>query len=394
MNIFDKLGYSQTQKKLLASIYAGHNITRGVLASRTNLSMLTVTKAVARFIEDNVLIEKSKLESTGGRKPNTLALRPDLAYAICVDIGVASTRIALVSIGGTIIDIHEESYYAGSLPTTALPKEALRDLLRKLYQKWSAYEILGIDIAVSGQVDSAAGVILYCHNLQGYNGVNLVEYLKAYFDVPILLDTCARVMALSEHHNGAGRDIENMVYITVGYSINAGIILNGKLFTGSNNVSGEIGHMFVRESEALCTCGNTGCLETIASVPSILSTISQRLSFAGAYSSIHNPVFVSLQSAAAALEQGDKLVYGTIVDAGQALGRAVSMLVNMLNPEMIILGGWAVDYFGLLVQEAAHFVRANALTVNQKNLRIVKGMDTHACTLVGSVVHIANHCLQ
>ncbi|MDR1620016.1 MAG: ROK family protein [Clostridiales bacterium] len=397
MNIFDRFAYSPTQKWLLSIIYAGNSLTRQMLADISGMSALTVVKAVSVFIDDGVLVEGGKLSSKGGRKPNMLMLRADLAYVICVDIGASATRIGLVSIGGEVVDKIEDDHFGGSFPTQATSKESLKDMLKEIRRKWDAYEILGMNICITGLVDNDQ-TIVHCPHMQGYNGENLVDYLGRYFDMPIMMNTSARTMALGEQYFGAGRGVENQVYISVGFSISAGLILNGALFMGAGGFAGEVGHIGVSPNGHICACGNEGCLEEHATIPVIMRRIREKLSqpnvFSIAKSAGSDLAGLSVRDARDALEKGDKVVFSVLAEIGAELGEVVSDITNTINPELILLGGGAIETFGILVEEIAHTVRSRALIPNQGGLRVEKGHNGFDSALIGGPVQIVQALLK
>ena len=396
MNVLLDPSYSANQKRILSAIYASNSSTRQSIAAATGLSILTVTKTVANFIDKGILLEKGKLSSTGGRKANVLCLRPDIAYVLCVDIGTSATRIGIVNVGGKVVYKEEQSYFKGEYPVIALSPEQLRDKLLQICDAHKDLEIIGIHICISGLVDSQTHEIIFCPNIHGYDGVDLVQYLSAYIDIPISLDTSARTMTLAVQHFGVGQSIENLVYISVGYSVSAGIIINGRLITGTYGFAGEIGHIYVSDAiDNVCTCGNQGCLELYVTFTAILDRIRSVLANPGIFSllkpcDVEDNSEQTIENVRHALRNGDKVVYSVITQVGEELGKIVTDITNLLNPEMIVLGGGTIQTLDVLVAEVDRTVRQKALIPNQRNLEIKQDNLGFDCALIGGVVQVLN----
>lgn len=389
--------YSDNQKKLLQLIYEKEQ-TRNELSINASLSTLTVSKFVSGFLADGIILETGTLESSGGRKASVLSINPHYAYVLAVDIGCSNVKIGVISIHGEMIEKREFHYYNGYVPTHVMAYTELIEELQTFYTKYGPEKILGISIGISGLIDFKQGRVTFCPNITGYNNLPLVDEIKKHFDVPVYLDTSARCMAVAEQKYGVGKGVANQIFISIGFSIGAGIIIDSKLFRGNKGYSGEIGHIAVpNEKHEQCTCGNYDCLETLVTFPNINNRIIEKLKQPNIYSiakmlvsdvNAINPDIIK-----EALSKDDKVIYQVITQIGEEIGSVITGLTNILNPEMIILGGGVIECFPILVDEVYRTVRQKTLSSNQSDLCVKKsalGLDS---ALMGSAVQIINDFL-
>ena len=193
-------------------------------------------------------------------------------------------------------------------------------------------------------VDCRQGRIIFCPNISGWDNIPIVSLLNERFGVPVFLDTSPRCMALAEQWFGVGQDVENQIFASFGYgSIGSGIIIDSRLFRGGSDFAGELGHVQVVSNGFLCTCGNRGCIEGYVTLPMIIDKIKESVSENTGYSPIKFLVDdvkdIDRDIVIKALEQGDKIVNGIIVRAGQYMGEALANMANLFNPDLIVLGG-------------------------------------------------------
>lgn len=372
--------------------------TRLRLAKISGFSLLTVSKFVNTFIEDGIVVELGSAENTGGRKAGVLSLNSKYAYALAVDIGASKVRIGVVSINGTVIEQEETSYYKGVIPVDSITLEELSARLAKLLDKYERNNVMGIGIGFSGIVNSAEGQIVFSPNIANYNNLSLAKQLERVFDLPVALNTSARCMALAEQRFGVGHNVDNQVFVSVGFSISAGIIINSHLFSGGLGFSGEIGHLPVSGQKTQCSCGNFDCVETYATLPNIKARIQERIRNTEVYSiarSLAPPTGdIDISIMQQALELGDKIVSSVIVQVGEELGDVLVGVTNTLNPEIIVLGGGVIEVFPSLIDEVNRVVRQKSLTTNHQYMKILKSTLGFDCGLIGSATQIINNFFE
>jgi predicted NBD/HSP70 family sugar kinase len=398
MRKYKELNYSKNQKQLMQIIFNEREITRQELALKSSFSMLTVSKFVSTFLSDGIICETGTMESTGGRKPNTLAINTSFAYTLAVDIGASHVRVGVVSISGDIIEKEEFPYEKEEIPVKAFQITELAQKLRPYFLKYGADKIIGIGIGISGLVDSVEKKVVFCPNISGYDNVSISDYFEPIFGVPVMLDTSARCMVLAEQRFGAGRGYDNQILVSLGYSISAGIIINGKLFSGTEGFSGEVGHLPVSDNLRQCTCGNYDCLETYATLPIIQERIMHQLMQPGVFSIAKNMAgangLIDLKLMAQALCSGDKVIYQVITEVGDEIGKVLTSLINILNPQLIVFGGGVIETFPSLLDEISRKIKQKSLITNQHNLRILRSTLGFDGALIGSATQVINHFFE
>ncbi|QCX33914.1 ROK family transcriptional regulator [Caloramator sp. E03] len=316
-------------------------ISRADISKITGLNPATVTNNVNILLEEKIVLERGIGDSSGGRKPILLELNKDAFYAIGVDMGIKSVRAAISNLNGKIIRKIELQY-------ESLDEKNVIDSTKKVIQILIAEFdilkdlILGIGIGVHGIVNPIEGVSLYAPNFNWEN-LNIKSIIENQFDLPVFIDNDVRVMALGEKWFGAAKSVRDFVFINVGSGIGAAIFINDKLYRGSLFGAGEIGHISIVENGPRCSCGNFGCLEVMASGTALEKKIISDINL-GKESIILNLVNEDLSKITGeiiyeAAKMGDRLAINTFYDIGSYLGLAVSNLINILNPEMIIIGG-------------------------------------------------------
>lgn len=393
----DRYAQDTTMKKdVLKTIYAHKKITRAEIGEKTGLSMTSVTKFTRSLIEDTIVHECGTLESTGGRKTTLLAINPEYAYIIGVDLGGYADKIAIVRMDGSLVRewyIPDENS-ATQLITAGIGYKGLCDRIEQIFNQYGRKRFLAVCVGVSGMVDHQNGHIVFCPNLSGWDGFDLSDQLAKRFDIPVFVDTSARCMALAEYHYGCGQNVAHQIFVSLGYSsIAAALIVDHKLYRGSQSFAGEIGHVMSSDEGVTCTCGNVDCLELSATLKMIISRVYGKVKDFSGLSPLrqHLPSDFTLADISAALieqaiESGDKQCYEVIHDAGVKIGTALANMLNMLNPELVIIGGGVMEHFPDILKIVRDTVRKRSLITVQQNLEIKKATLGWRGSVIGSTV--------
>ncbi|WP_037411505.1 ROK family transcriptional regulator [Candidatus Solirubrobacter pratensis] len=308
--------------------------SRTDLVRITGLSRTTITTLVGDLQERGLVVEQEehaveRPERPGrGRPPVLLRLAPSAGAALGLDFGHRHVRVAVADLSSTVlaerrIDVDVDVAAATALDAAAgLVEEVLREA------GVDRAQVVGAGMGLPGPIDRRTGTVGSSVILPGWAGVHAAEELARRIDFHVEVDNDANLGALAEFSLGAGRGMQDMVYVKVSSGIGAGLVLGGRLHHGATGIAGEIGHVQVRADGAVCRCGNRGCLETVASGPALLNVLrpvhDESLTLAG-----------MLELAAA----GDLGTQRVINDAGRAIGQALGDLCNSLNPSMIVVGG-------------------------------------------------------
>lgn len=312
--------------------------------------------------------------------------------SIGVDLGGTKILTALVSPEGDMI--------AGKRSPTAArsgPEEVIARIFTTIEQvlhqaNAEIGDIRGIGIAAAGALDTERGVVTTSPNLPGWRDVPLRGMVRDRFGAAAFLINDANAAALGEHRFGAGKSVDNLIYITVSTGIGGGIIIDGKLYQGAGGSAGEVGHMTIDINGPRCSCGSNGCLEVLAS-GTALAREAQRCITEGAESSILRLADGKISSITAkivsdAAQDGDLLARELIHRTGTYLGIGLANLVNIFNPEMIIVGGGLSNIGDMLLNPARQMVMERAFKVAAQRVRIVPSQLGGNAEAVGAAAFV------
>jgi N-acetylglucosamine repressor len=318
------------------AIYEGAEISRAEVARRTGLTRTTVSSVVGELLERGLVEEVGTGQFSGGRLPILLRVAHDGNRVLAVSFEDTQIAGALISLRGGI-------QRRVSLPLAPGDPGRVVGLLSQAIDLLTTHAgrgVLGIGVSMPGLIDTSAGVVLRAVNF-GLANLPLRRLLQERHGLPVHLGNAVHLTALGEHTFGPGTPGGSLIAVSVGVGIGAGIVLNGRLFTGDSFGAGEIGHVAVMEGGRPCNCGNTGCLETVASAPAIVRAareLAQRdpgaLCGLGA-----DPEQVDLATVRRAVERGDPGAAAIVASAGDYLALAVANAVSLLNIERIVLTG-------------------------------------------------------
>jgi glucokinase-like ROK family protein len=336
----------QRELTILQLIHSGANNSRLELARLADLSPSSITAIVQRLIKKGLVVESEPATSQLGRRPIPLQVRRDAAYLVGVDLGSFFLRIVITDINGEIVYRSQSRTDMKVGRQRVLEKtflsihQAIRE--SNIPQK----SIKGIGIGHSGVIDSEAGVVLSYPRpgqMEEWRNVPLRDIFEKEFSLPCLLEDSVRTSTIAEKCFGSARELSDFLYIDVGMGIGAGIFLDGKIYRGGGGRAGEFGHITVNESGPLCSCGNTGCLETLASSAAIIQNVRAAIE-KGIDSKIRELIDgdldkISIELIARAASEDDSLAYRVLQGAASYIGIGLANLVNLLNPKVVIFGG-------------------------------------------------------
>jgi predicted NBD/HSP70 family sugar kinase len=310
-------------------------LSRTEIARRTRLSAATITGIAGELIHRNLIFEKEAGDSRGGRRPILLALNPRGGYVIGLKLAEELLTGALTDLEATVL-----AKDARPLPdnTPAAAVDAIAALVKALLAEIGIHkeQLLGVGVGLAGIVQARSGILRHSP-ISGWRDVPLAGMLAARLEVPIFIENDVNTLTITEQWFGQGQGVENFLTITVGRGIGLGIVLNGRLYQGAQGGAGEFGHTVIDPQGPLCDCGKRGCLEKYAADPALLALAGQAHR-RGELSAAPVTVLDLLKLA----ESGDPGARSIYARAGAALGQGVANLINVLNPELIIISGEGV----------------------------------------------------
>lgn len=286
---------------------------------------------------------------------------------IGVDLGGTNVRAAVVNRDGEVLAKHKEATRASEGRERVLSRlvEIIRDLEGQARTR--EYTVAGLGVGAPGVIEAGKGIVVKSPNLPDWNNFALRSALESAVRVPVVLENDANAAALGEQWRGAGRGASSMILLTLGTGVGGGIVLDGKIWRGADGMAGEIGHMTLFPGGRQCTCGNRGCLEMYASARGIIQTYRE----AGAAGTSHAGGVLTSESIYSAAREGDRRAAAVMRDTGRFLGIGVASLVNIFNPERIVIGGGVRDAWPLFIDTARDEVLQRAFETPAKRAAIV-----------------------
>lgn len=288
------------------------------------LSVPTGTKLVQELIDKEIFLEAGKRDSASGRKPTVFDLNPSIGYVIGVELLLNSIRINILNLRHEVVfEFKNHSF------DISKEDEAYRFLAKKIRElvQSSAVprdKILGIAIAITGRVDSKSG-ISYTY-LQRYSP--LTVSLENEWGIPVFIENDTRLMALGERRFGMAKGKSDVIFVNLSQGLGISIISNGLIHGGHSGFAGEFGHIHALENERICVCGKKGCLETVVSGLALEEIYKERYNMSLPYEQILSK-----------METGDKVLKAILSSMGEQLGNSLGTVVDIFNPEMIVIGG-------------------------------------------------------
>ncbi|WAC08212.1 MAG: ROK family protein [Thermodesulfobacteriota bacterium] len=307
---------------------------------------------------------------------------------LAADLGGTNIRVAAIDEQGTIEKRLQRPTHAHEGEASVL--RSLFYALGEVYQAFPENRIKGVGVGIAGAIDIEKGIVTQSPNLVEFDGYPLRDKLQASFlkHLAILVDNDANLAAMGEKWKGAGVGVNDLICLTLGTGIGGGIIIRGNLVHGTDGMAGEVGHVTVDPQGPPCNCGNRGCLEALASATAIKREAIEAL-FTHPESELHqrcrhNPETITAELVYQSAQAGDQICRKIFQDMGRYLGIGIAGLVNIFNPEMVVLGGkvsksW--DMFFSFTQEEVH---QRALKIPGTRVKIVPAVCGDDAGLLGA----------
>ena len=368
----------QSEKSLLNLIRINGPLSRLDISKLAGISITKVADAT-KNLEKKGFLQKSIGSSSGGRKPNLIKVKDDIGYSMGIEIGNQNTRIVVTNINGDILNTtrHYEPLKEKRDITLVDAIKLAEKALNNLDFKWKDLSTIGVGI--TGVINEGDGRILLLPNAPHWQNLEVVKELKTATGVKnIYLTDNVRAMALSESRYGSGKQFSNFILFYIGAGLGTGIIIDNKLLSGSGNkgIVGEIGHIYTGQNSEICVCGNYGCLESIASGRAIVNKAKRAIT-SGVFTSMSSLVSrkdsLQIQDITEAAQTGDKLAVNLIEETASHLAVGISTLINLLNPEAIIIAGGFADKAGkLLIDPLINGVKSKTLPWLRDEINIIQ----------------------
>jgi len=325
-------------------------ISRTEIARGTGLSGATISGLVSELLDDDLIFELEEGDSSGGRRPVLLTLNPSGGYVVGIKLMKDSIIAALTNLEAKVVD-------SMSVPiNNTLPEEVVNAIaleVEELLQKNAipSTKLFGIGIGLAGIVEQDTG-ILRLSPIFGWQGIPFGKMVQDKLQVPMYIDNDVNTVTLTEKWFGMARDIDHFLTVTIGRGVGLGIVSNGRLYRGRGG-AGEFGHVVVDPHGDLCMCGKQGCLETFVADPYLLKKAKADPELSEHVQSIGDLRTMALEGNLAA-----RAVYD---QAGEVLGRELANLINVFDPQMIILTGEGVKAKELFIGKMFEAIQSHTM---------------------------------
>lgn len=343
-------------KKSILSFLTSKNATIAELSKELSFSSPKISELITILIESGLVKDCGKIESGVGRRPTLYGLNSDSLFFIGADVRKDYINIGMLNFNKELVSSKERIPF--QLLNTQSSLDQLCEIIQSFIEEQEQKEkIIGVGLNLTGRINFRTG---YSYSYFHFNEEPLSQTIERALDLPVILENDSRAMAYGEFSNGVVKDEKNVIFINIDYGIGTGIMIDGHLLYGKSGFAGEFGHIPVFDNEIICQCGKRGCLETEASGYALTRLFIRKIK--EGHSSIiskkkPNPDDILLEDIVEAAKNDDVLAIELIGEIGEKLGRGMAILINLYNPELVILGGiisTTGDYIQLPIKSAIH----------------------------------------
>lgn len=365
----------QTKREIIAYCIRQGGATIQQLAKHLSLSSPTVIKFVGELEAAGCILRKGKLETQGGRYPFLYGVHPEAGYFIGVDVQHNKLNMGIMDLSGEIVFTECDVPFA--LQDKSETINRLADVVRAFLQKKKVPEhnILNVNINLPGRINPATGRS-YTFFVDLQEEKTLAELLQNALKLPVTIDNDTRGMTYGEYTQGVthDQDIKNLLYLNLSWGLGLGIIVDGKVYTGKSGFCGELGHITFYDNQILCHCGKKGCIQTEIGGVALHRKVLERIK-AGEASLLSGKVSkneeITLEDIIDAIKKEDMLCYGVLEEVGREIGFHLAALINLFNPDVIVLGGSMAAIGDALRLPVEMAIRRMTLNVVSQDTRLV-----------------------
>ena len=382
-----KLKSSQLKNIIIKQLYFNKALTCAELSSRFNKSIPVITNTINELVTEGMVIEHGHAPSSGGRRPQTYSLKPDALYILTVAIDQLSTRIQLFDLFNKPVakQLNISMELLNNPDSLSLLTYYINQYITLTGMEHS--KIAGIGIGMPGFVNVNLGINYTYFNPDGDQ--TLIDHLSQATGIPTYIDNDSSLIALAEQKFGCRHPQDSVMVINIGWGIGLGMIVGGEIFRGHNGFAGEFSHIPISDEGALCSCGKQGCLEAEASMLVVAKKAKEGIS-QGRLSTLQAMQQESSEKMGDAIMDaacnGDQFAIDLLSEAGYKIGKALAILIHIMNPSTIVLSGRGAKVGKILlapIQQALNKYCIPRLAANTSLLISELGYDSQ---IIGAAV--------
>ncbi len=372
------------KKKIITHYIYNGSSTLTDLSKEMDLSVPTITKLIGEMCDDGYINDYGKLETSGGRHPSLYGLNPESGYFIGVDIKHFSINMGLINFKGEMVELKMDIPYQFENSKEGMEKLCIliQDFINS--SEVDIEKILNINVNVSGRVNPESGFSFSQFNFEERP---LADVLSEKIGYPVTIDNDTRAMTYGEYMQGCVKGERDIIFVNISWGLGIGIIIDGKIYKGKSGFSGEFGHVSTFDNEIICHCGKKGCLETEASGSALHRILLERIqggenSILSGRINIEDPL--TLDEIIAAVNREDVLCIEIVEEIGQKLGKQIAGLINIFNPELVIIGGTLSLTGDYITQPIKTAVRKYSLNLVNKDSVITTSKLKDKAGIIGA----------
>lgn len=373
------------KKKIITHYIYNGSSTITDLAREMDLSVPTVTKFIDEMCEDGYIIDCGKLETSGGRHPSLYGLNAESGYFVGVEVRSSSVNLGLINFKGDIVQLKMGVPFR--IKNTPENLDELCKIIRLFLEKTEVdhQKILNINVNLSGRVNPDLG---YSYSVYSFGERPLTDIIaEKVGPYRVSIDNDTRAMIYGEYMQGAVKGEKNILFVNVSWGLGMGIIIDGKIYKGKSGFSGEFGHNFGYENEIICHCGKKGCIETEVSGAALHRMLLEHIHNGESSIISHNQKNLenlTLDDIIDAVNKEDLLCIELVEEIGVKLGRHVAGLINIFNPELVIIGGALSRTGDYLIQPITTAIRKYTLNLINRDSVIVESKLKEKAGIIGA----------
>lgn len=374
----------QIKKDIINHFMSIGNDTIAELSKALDLSVPTVTKLIGELTDQGYISEFGKIQTAGGRHPSVYGLNPTSLYFLGIDMTRHHLSMALMDFKGEIAD--QQMGISYTYENTPESFDTLCGHIRKFIDRSGELKkkIYNINLNISGRVNPESG---HSYSSFYFSEEPISEILSKKLNYRVGIDNDTRAMAYGEYMKGAVEGQKNVIFVNISWGLGIGIIIDGKLYYGKSGFSGEFGHFPIFDNEILCHCGKKGCLETEASGLAIHRMVIDRIAKGESSilsEQIKDPEKLTLTDIIKATNQEDTMCIEIMEEVGYKLGKYIAGLINIFNPELVIIGGQVAETDGFIMLPIRSAIRKYSLNLVNKDSQIVLSKLRNRAGIIGA----------
>lgn len=367
------------QRRLTEALRVLGPSTRADLAAATGLSRATISATLGDLIDATLVIEPggtTPAGPTGGRPASVVQLARAAGVAVGVDIGRRHLKVAVADLAHSVLGESGLRLAPDEEHTASIMLDRAATLVHEVLTAagHSLPDVVGVGLGLPAPVVSSTGLIGASNILPAWSGLTPADELAKRLNVPVCVENDANLGALSEHLWGAGRASKSLVYLKLATGIGGGIVIDGRLFRGVSGTAGEIGHLTLDAQGDVCRCGNRGCLELVAGGTALVEVLRRT-----------HPEVQSLPDLVRLAVAGDAPCRRLVADAGSHLGVALGGMVNLVNPDLVVVGGELGRAGDVLLDPLRHALSRSAVPSAVDAVTVVQGVLGDRAEMLGAV---------